>query len=283
MARGRSVVPESAPAAERVQKILARAGLASRREAEAWISAGRVTVNGEVATLGGKALGSDQVRVDGRLVRQASSKRSATWLCHRSPGENLLQPREAGAHEEGAHDPMSERLSRRVGRRYVAISPMPNMDGGLELLTSDGNLAAQLQRAVRGLRIQFSLRVRGELSAEQIAGVMEGELDSGEHLKIESCDPTGGEGSNRWYGVETIGANGKELRLLVERQGAQVSRILRTGLGGLTLERTLSRGHSRQLTDQELALLLSGPAEATGGAAADSEKRDYEGDFEDEA
>jgi 23S rRNA pseudouridine2605 synthase len=251
-----------------VQKILARAGLASRREAEAWISAGRVTVNGEVATLGGKALGSDQVRVDGRLIRQASSKRSATWLCHRSPGENLQQPREAGVHEEGAHEAMADRLSRRVGRRYVAISPMPNMDGGLELLTSDGNLAAQLQRAVRGLRIQFSLRVRGELSPEQLEGVMEGELDSGEQLRIESCEPTGGEGSNRWYGVETIGANGKELRLLVERQGAQVSRILRTGLGGLTLERTLSRGHSRQLTDQELALLLSGGPAAAGGAAA---------------
>jgi 23S rRNA pseudouridine2605 synthase len=271
MARGRSVVPESAQAAERVQKILARAGLASRREAEAWISAGRVTVNGEVATLGAKALGSDQVRVDGRLVRQASSKRSATWLCHRSPGENLLQPREAGM-QEGAHDAMSERLSRRVGRRYVAISPMPHMDGGLELLTSDGNLAAQLQRAVRGLRIQFSLRVRGELAPEQLEGVMEGQLDSGEQLQIESCEPTGGEGSNRWYAVETIGANGKELRLLVERQGAQVSRILRTGLGGLTLERTLSRGHSRQLTDQELALLLSGPAAAAGdmGAAGDA-------------
>ncbi len=86
---------------------------------------------------------------------------------------------------------------------------MPNMDGGLELLTSDGNLAAQLQRAVRGLQIQFSLRVRGELSPEQLEGVMEGELDSGQRLRIETCAPTGGEGSNRWYGVETVGANAR--------------------------------------------------------------------------
>jgi 23S rRNA pseudouridine2605 synthase len=261
MTRGRSSTPEPSQAAERVQKILARAGLASRREAEAWISAGRVTVNGEVATLGTRALGSDQLRVDGRLVRQASSTRSATWICHRSPGENLMQPRDAAV-EGGAHDAMSERLSRRVGRRYVPVSPMPRIDGGLELLTSDGNLAVQLQRAVRGLHVQFSLRVRGEMSPEQVAGVMEGELDSGEHLKVISCEPTGGEGSNRWYAVETTGANGRELRSLVERQGAQVSRILRTGLGGLTLERTLARGHSRQLTDQELATLLAaGPAD----------------------
>lgn len=262
MARGRSITTESSQAAERVQKILARAGLASRREAESWISAGRVTVNGEVATLGTRALGSDQLRVDGRLVRQASTTRSATWLCHRSPGENLTQPRDGTARDDGAHDAMADRLSRRVGRRYVPISPMPNIDGGLELLTSDGNLAAQLQRALRGLRVQFSLRVRGELSAEQLTGLLEGELDSGERMRIESCEPTGGEGSNRWYAIEAIGANGRDLRMLVERQGAQVSRILRTGLGGLTLERTLARGHSRQLTDQELALLLSGGAAA---------------------
>lgn len=268
MARGRSITPEPPQAAERVQKILARAGLASRREAEAWISAGRVTINGEIATLGTKALGSDQLRVDGRLVRQASTTRSATWLCHRSPGENLTQPRDGTTSHEGTHEAMVDRLSRRVGRRYVPISPMPRIDGGLELLTSDGNLAAQLQRAVRGLQVQFSLRVRGELSPEQLEGVMEGELDSGERLKVESCEPTGGEGSNRWYGVETLGANGRDLRALVERQGAQVSRILRTGLGGLTLERTLGRGHSRQLTDQELALLLAGnaPAVAVDGA-----------------
>jgi len=262
MPRGRSSNPEPSQA-ERVQKIIARAGLASRREAEAWITAGRVTVNGEAATLGTRALGSDQLRVDGRLVRQASTTRSATWLCHRSPGENLVQPREDAGREGGEHEAMADRLSRRVGRRYVPVSPMPRIDGGLELLTSDGNLASQLQRAVRGLQVQFSLRIRGELSAEQVARVLEGELDSGERLQVQSCEPTGGEGSNRWYSVETVGANGRELRSLVERQGAQVSRILRTGLGGLTLERTLARGHSRQLTDQELALLLG------GGAAAD--------------
>ena len=81
-------------AAERVQKILARAGLASRREAEEWIRAGRVTINGEPATLGSTALGSDQLRLDGRLVHQAPPRRSATWICHRSPGENLMPSRE---------------------------------------------------------------------------------------------------------------------------------------------------------------------------------------------
>ena len=78
----------TATTAERVQKILAQAGLASRREAEEWIRAGRVTVNGETATLGTRAAGNDQLRLDGKLIHRAPTKRSATWLCHRSPGEN---------------------------------------------------------------------------------------------------------------------------------------------------------------------------------------------------
>jgi len=248
--------------AERVQKILSRAGLASRRQAEEWIRAGRVTINGEKAELGSRASGHDQVKLDGRLVHQAPIRRSATWLCHRSPGENLLPPREAGgeaAQAQAGRGAVSDRLSRRVGRRHIAISPMPRIDGGIELLTSDGELAAKLQRAVRGLPMEFSLRVRGELSQEQIDGILGGELDSGETLRIESCEAGGGEGSNRWYRVVATGANGRDLRALVERQGALVSRVLRVALGGLKLERTLARGQVRQLTDGEIDSLLQPP------------------------
>lgn len=216
-----------------------------------------MTVNGAVATLGTRAAGSDQLRLDGRLVHQAPIRRSSTWLCHRSPGENLVAPRDGGAADAEGRGAVVERLSRRVGRRYISISPMPRIDGGLELLTSDGELAEQLQRAVRGMPVEFSLRVRGELSAEQIEGVLEGRLDSGEHLRVSACEPTGGEAANRWYRVETIGANGRDLRALVERQGAMVSRVLRVALGGLQLERTLGRGQVRQLTDAEIGLLLA--------------------------
>ena len=94
-----------------MQKILARAGLGSRREAEEWIRQGRVTINGEAAELGSRAAGNDQVKLDGRLVRQASTVRSATFLCNRSPGEGLMQPREGEAREA---------LERAVGSGPVA-------------------------------------------------------------------------------------------------------------------------------------------------------------------
>lgn len=248
--------PKTAAAPDRIQKVFAQAGLASRREAEEWIRAGRVTINGEVATLGARAAGNDQLRLDGKLIHRAPSTRSATWLCHRSPGENLVTPREEAEVPTGDRKAVVERLSRRVGRRYIAISPMPRIDGGLEVLTSDGELAARLQRAVRSIPIEFSLRIRGELAPEQIAGIIEGELDSGERLQVSECEPGGGEGANRWYRIITTGANGRELRALVERQGATVSRVLRTSLGGLELERTLGRGKVRQLSDEEVSQLL---------------------------
>ena len=162
---------------------------------------------------------------------------------HRSPGEPLLK-----ADEETGAESMAERLPRRVGRRYLAVSPMPRIDGGIELLTSDGELAARLQRAVRALAIDFSVRIRGELVPEQVEGLLEGVLDSGERLRIIGCEPGGGEGANRWYLVQTIGANGRELRSLVERQGATVSRVLRVSMGGLQMERDSGAGtpaHSR--------------------------------------
>ena len=203
---------------------------------------------------------SDQLRLDGKLVHRAPTKRSATWLCHRSPGENLVTPREDAHAGDVARGAVVDRLSRRVGRRYISISPMPRIDGGLELLTSDGALAAQLQRAVRQMPVEFSLRIRGELDAEQVDGLLKGLLDSGERLQVSACEPGGGEGANRWYRVTTIGANGRELRALVERQGATVSRVLRTALGGLMLERALGRGQVRQLTDEEITQLVAAGA-----------------------
>ncbi len=254
--------PKGAAAAaepERLQKLLARVGLASRREAEEWIRAGRITVNGEVATLGVRAGPADDVRLDGRAVRHrhradASSDQSV-FLCHRSPGENLAQPTVEGADARALLD----RLPRRAGRRFIAVSPMPRIDGGLELVTSDGELAARLQRGVRHLTSEFSVRIKGELNEQQIASLLQGELDRGDALTIEHCESAGGEAANRWYSLVSRGASGKEIRQLFERQGALVSRVLRTKLGPLTLERTLARGRFRPLTPEELLGLIQAP------------------------
>lgn len=250
---------------ERLQKVLARAGLASRREIEDWIRAGRLTVNGQPARLGVRINAQDQVRLDGRLVRQREAGGAArVFLCHRSSGEPLQTP--LGESDSRAARPNSspgsrlsvlERLPRRAGRRFIAISPMPRVDGGLELVTSDGELATRLQRVVHRLTAEFSIRVHGEVGEAQLQSVLEGQLDSGRTLSVERCESAGGEGSNRWYTVSVRGASGKEIRQLFERQGLLVSRVLRTRLGPLALDRSLGRGRHRELTTAELASLTS--------------------------
>lgn len=259
---------------ERLQKVLAQEGLGSRREVESWIRAGRLTVNGSVATLGMRVSRGDRIQLDGRPLRRHERVGRSVYLCHRSPGDPLGEPRGAEASRPPdeptatPHAPraaLAGRLPRRAGRRFIAVSPMPRGDGGLELLSSDGALAARLQRAVGALTSEFSVRVRGELDEPQLERLLEGELDSGQRLEVLRCEPGGGEGANRWYTVETRGASGRELRQLFERQGAFVSRVLRTRLGGLALERSLARGRFRPLLPGELTALLG-----TGAAAPDA-------------
>ena len=245
---------------ERLQKVLSRIGLASRREAEQWIRDGRLTVNGRVATLGDKVTTHDQLHLDGRPIRQPPPRQLHALLCHRSPGMPLL-PVADGT------ESLAARLPASAGKRFSSISPMPQIDGGLELLCADGALAARLQRAVRAQQVEFSIRVRGELGDTQQAGILAGQLDSGMKLPIQSLVASGGEGSNRWYQLVALGISGNDLRQLLERQGVSSSRLLRTRLGSLQLERSLARGRWRELTDEETAALLN-PAAAAPTATA---------------
>jgi len=270
-AASREAAPPAGRGPERLQKMLARSGLASRRAAEAWIRAGRLTINGTVAALGARVAPGDQVRLDGRLVRTRTSVGASVFVCHRSPGEPLAAPAvaadlsglRAAARPRSAQPPrpaLLERLPRRGGRRFIAVSPMPRVDGGLELVSSDGALAARLQRTVHALSSEFGVRVRGELGEAQIEGILGGVLDSGAQLAVERCEASGGEGANRWYTLAAGGASGKEVRQLFERHGALVSRVLRTRLGPVALERSLGRGQFRAVTQEELEALLAGAA-----------------------
>jgi 23S rRNA pseudouridine2605 synthase len=240
---------------ERVQKVLSRLGLASRREAEQWIRAGRLTINGRAAAIGDRVTGSDQLRLDGRLIRQPPPSRLPVLLCHRSPGLPLLSA-DAGT------ESLAAQLPRNAGRRFMSVSPLPQVDGGLELLTADGALAGRLQRAVRAQEVEYSLRLRGELAELQERGILAGQLDRGTTLRVLGVTPAGGNGANRWYTIITQGASGNDLRQLLERQGLSVSRLLRTRLGTLQLGRTLPRGRWRELEPEEVDALLRPRAQA---------------------
>jgi 23S rRNA pseudouridine2605 synthase len=237
--------------AERLQKYLAQRGLGSRRGVEEWIRAQRLTVNGRIAELGQKVTEADDIRLDGRPIKARATAAAQAFLFNRSPGDPL---RESTA-ERAA---LIERLPKNAGKRFIAVSPMPGIDGGLEVVTSDGALAAKLQRAVHKLPTEFSVRVKALLGPDQVAGVESGKLDRPARMTIESLSSSDAdlEGSNRWYSIVARGASGKDIRQLFERQGVLVSRILRVSMGALALDKSLSRGQFRQLTDEEIESLL---------------------------
>lgn len=242
--------------AERLQKVLSRLGVASRREAEQWIRDGRLSINGRAANLGDKVSNGDLLRLDGRLIRQATGDAAKpVLLCHRSPGIALL-PKTDGS------ESVAGRLPKRKGQRFMSISPLPQVDGGLELLCADGEMTSRLQRAVRAQAMDYSLRVRGELTEEQQQSIRDGLLDRGSALKILAIGEAAGTGANRWYQIVTLGASGNDLRQLVERQGATISRLMRIRIGSLKLERSLARGRWRELTAEELNGLLNPVAPA---------------------
>ena len=152
------------------RSILAQRGLGSRRVIEEWIRAQRLTVNGRIAELGLKVTAHDDIRLDGRPIRARAAAAAQVFVFNRSPGDPL---REA----DGTRAALIERLPKSAGKRFSAVSPMPGIDGGLELVTSDGGLATKLQRAMHQLACEFRVRVKGLLGPDQLAGVKSGKLD----------------------------------------------------------------------------------------------------------
>jgi 23S rRNA pseudouridine2605 synthase len=246
---------------ERIQKVLARAGVASRRQVEEWIKAGRLAINGVPATLGAQLRPRDKVTLDGRAVRLREPESAARIVVyHRTPGRELTPSESA---ESGR---LFDKLPKRAGRRWVPISPLPPHDGGLELLTSDGDLAQSLMRRLTTLRVVFAVRVRGVLNEQQRARLQSGVIDDESTLEVESIEAAGGEGTNRWYTLSTRGARARDVHRLVQAAGFEVSRLMRIGLGPIRMDRALGRERFRALNPGETAQVYESAGMAPAAA-----------------
>ncbi len=247
---------------ERIQKLLAARGIASRRQVEAWIVAGRITVNGKPATPGQPVAERDDVRLDGRRLRLGRGTDAAQrGLAYHRPAQEDIR---AGA--AGTRPSSLERLPKSAGRRWIPISPLAAHDGGLELFITDGQLAAALTR--RGLEIssEFSVRVRGTFEDSRIEWMLADAVEATPiRGRITAVHPAGGEGTNRWLQIHGVGLRPRDLRQLFEKCGLEANRILRTRFGPIAMNRSLARGRSRPLTGGEMKALreAAGPR-ATG-------------------
>ena len=255
---------------DRIQKVLAGRGVGSRRQVEAWILAGRITVNGKLARPGQPVGERDDVRLDGRRLRLKDTARADhRGLVYHRPAREEIRGTATG---EGRSS--LERLPKAAGRRWIPISPLASNDAGLEFFVTDGELAAALTRRGHAMPSEYSVRLRGDFDESRIAGVMTALAGTEFEGKLTGIRPAGGEGTNRWVNVTCIGLRPRDLKGIFERSGFEPNRVMRTQVGPIAMDRALARGRSRPMTDDELKALreLAGIMPTQAGQVAGSRK-----------
>jgi 23S rRNA pseudouridine2605 synthase len=241
-------VREAAEPTERIQKLLSAAGIGSRREVERWIREGRLQINGAVPALGAKLAARDRITLDGRPVRLHPDKNKGAaprvLLFHRSPGDAL----DLKAATSRAAEHLN--LPRSAGR-WLAIQPLPPVDGGLEILTDDGSWAHRISQGAHALTVDYVLRMRGPLN-ESLVEEFRGATDcEGDPMSIVKADAQFGAGFNHWLNVTARATRSAQVRHWWAARGIIVSRLMRVRFGPVHLSRELPRGHSRAMLASE--------------------------------
>lgn len=228
---------------EKLQKVLARAGVGSRREMEKYIDANRVSVNGKVAKLGDRVEEDALIRVDGHIVKieQKADRICRVIMYHKPEGELCTRKDPEGRRT------VFDRLPRIEGERWIAIGRLDINTSGLLLFTNDGELANRLMHPKYEVEREYSARVFGEVTNETLKTLTQGvELEDGlaRFLKIK---PMGGEGINKWFNVMLTEGRNREVRRLWQSQDVEVSRLIRIRYGQLELNKRLPQGGWEEL------------------------------------
>ena len=236
---------------EKLQKVLARMGLGSRREVESWIQAGRVNVNGEPATLGCRVDSLDQVSVDGRpLRRDLASEVSRRVLIYNKPeGEVCTRDDPEG------RPTVFAQLPRLKQGRWINIGRLDINTSGLLLFTTDGELANRLMHPSYQMDREYAVRVMGEVDEEMIERLKEGVMLDDGPARFTDIVSSGGEGINRWYHVCLMEGRNREVRRLWESQGVRVNRLKRVRFGPVFLGAELPVGRYREMKQNEIDTL----------------------------
>mgnify|MGYP000028729997 CR=1 FL=1 len=240
---------------EKLQKVLARTGLGSRRQAETWIQDGRVSVDGETATLGDRVEGNEEIRLDNKRVpvRPEEDIERRVILYHKNVGE-------VSSRNDPENRPtVFDHLPRLRGARWVQVGRLDINTSGLMLFTTDGELAHRLMHPSNEFVREYAVRVRGEITEDKREALLKGvELEDGVS-SFRSVEDAGGseEGANHWYKVTLIGGKYREVRRLLESQDLDVSRLIRTRFGDVELPSNLRRGRWMDMPPEQVQQLVS--------------------------
>ena len=247
-----STTQASTAGTEKLQKALARMGLGSRRQMEEVIKAGRVSINQKPATIGDRVEQSDEIRVDGRLIKYKSEreKRRRVLAYYKPEGEIC------SANDPEGRTTAFERLPKLTHDRWIMVGRLDINSTGLLLFTNDGELAHRLMHPSNEIVREYAVRILGELTPEMMRNLTDGVMLEDGLAKFEDIRQGGGEGVNKWYHVKLKEGRNREVRRLIESQGLKVSRLLRTSYGSVDLPKELRTGRFIELDRKEIHRLI---------------------------
>ncbi len=223
---------------EKLQKVLARSGVGSRREMEDYISAGRVNVDGKVARLGDRVTEHQVIRVHGHVVKVDTETEQVCRVIayHKPEGEICSRT------DPDGRPTVFDRLPKIKGARWIAIGRLDINTSGLLLFTTDGELANRLMHPKFEVEREYAVRVFGDVTDAILQKLRTGvELEDGK-ASFKKIKAGGGEGINRWYNVVLTEGRNREVRRMWESQGTVVNRLIRVRYGDLLLPKHLPAG-----------------------------------------
>ena len=233
-----------APTSEKLQKVLARAGLGSRREMETAIEAGRASVNGKVAKLGDRVTAKDRIMMDGRAVEtQATYRRVLVY--NKPEGEVCTRQDPEG------RPTVFDRLPPAGQGRWISIGRLDINTSGLLLLTTDGELANRLMHPSSQVEREYAVRVLGAVNPDMVKAMHEGVMLEDGLARFTDIQEFGGSGANVWFHVVIMEGRNREVRRLWESQGVKVSRLKRVRYGNVFMDSDLRMGQWKEL-DQKV-------------------------------
>jgi 23S rRNA pseudouridine2605 synthase len=235
---------------DRIQKLIANAGYGSRRWAERLIEQGRISINNQEAKLGDKAIISDKVTIDGRLIDLGRYSEEETKV--------LILNKQAGVicsnKDEEGRQSVFEFLPDNT--RWIMVGRLDLNTSGLLLFTNNGDLANKLMHPSSEIDREYAVRVLGKVEDEHIKKLTNGiELEDG-FAKFHRVTLGGGEGANRWYHVVVREGRKREVRRLWEALDFKVSRLIRTRFSDIRLPEKLRANQSEYLKPKQVQALL---------------------------
>ena len=235
----------------KLHKVLADAGIGSRREMEELIVAGRVSVNGEPAHIGQRVAPNDQVRVNGKPIMRTNTKKPPRVILYHKPAGEIV------SHDDpGGRASVFARLPKLRTGKWLSVGRLDLNTEGLLIFTTSGDMANRIMHPRYGTEREYAVRVLGEMDEAQRRSLVEGiELEDG-LAAFGALDYLGGDGSNRWYRVTLQEGRNREVRRMFEAVGVTVSRLIRTRFGDIVLPRTPRRGRWDELDASLVTALM---------------------------